>query len=186
MKQVIIRHPLKKSSEVLPGRGGFNLPPSSAAVSAVHTHRTGETPVLPVGRLKSPLPCWVLVALILASLSFTQFCAAKKTEKKTPPPSSTYTTFKSSAGWQKLDLRFRNAWEDATVKGDSRRSFECLLKTKTKPSTDEIRQLSDAGFTSRSVIGKIMTGSIKTSDVPEVAALPFVQAMELAVPLSPK
>jgi hypothetical protein len=124
--------------------------------------------------------------LIFVSFSFTQFCAAKKTEKKTPRASATYTTFKSSPGWQKLDLRFRNAWEDATVKGDSRRSFECLLKTKTTPSKDQIRQLSDAGFTSRSVIGKIMTGSIKTSDVPEVAALPFVQAMELAVPLSPK
>jgi len=36
------------------------------------------------------------------------------------------------------------------------------------------------------VVGTIVTGSLAARSVPEVAALPFVQAMELAVPMSIK
>jgi len=41
----------------------------------------------------------------------------------------------------------------------------------------------DSGFRARSVIGRIVTGSVDVGDLPQVANLKFISAMELAVPM---
>lgn len=112
-------------------------------------------------------------------------CAAKK-EKSAEHASSKYASFKSSADWNKLDGRFKQAWDEAVSKGNEERQFECLIKVKTKLSGADKEKIKGAGFEYRSAIGKILTGAVRAKDVPAVAALKFVEVMELAVPLSPK
>ncbi len=127
----------------------------------------------------------ILTALFITVPVFTS-CAGKNSKESAPKPVSQIEIFKSSEGWQKLDGRFRSAWENAMTKKDFEKSFECLLKTQGKPTNAEKKSLDEAGFHRRSVIGKISTGSIAAGDVPQVAALPFVKIMELAVPMSIK
>lgn len=133
--------------------------------------------------MKIKLSILLAVMLILPAVSS---CAGKRSETKTPKADDAISTFKSSAGWNKLDGRFKQAWEKAMREGDQRRSFECLVKTKTKMGKGEKREISDAGYAPRSTIGRIATGSVIAENVPKVAALPFVLVMELAVPVSPK
>jgi hypothetical protein len=118
---------------------------------------------------------------------------ASKSKPRNPRELSTmtqesklYSSFRSSDGYKKLDNRFRQAWDKAITKGDFHKSFECLLKTKGKPTEGELRLLRDSGFTYRSITGQILTGNLAAVDVADVANLPFVQAMELAVQTLPK
>lgn len=131
----------------------------------------------------------ILTTFFVIAPLFTS-CAAKNSKevvpKAAPKAPSQVEIFKSSDGWQKLDGRFKQAWEDAMAKGDVQKSFECLLKTDKKATDSQKRMLTDAGFNRRSQIGLIFTGSITAQDVPDVASLPFVKVMELAVPLSLK
>jgi len=138
----------------------------------------------------------ITIVLLSIVLPLAIACASKNAEKSQAPAdvssrperisSAKEPAFRLSDAWKKLDGRLKQAWDDAMTKGDSHKSFECLLKTKEKPTAGQKRRLSDAGFTHRSIIGQIVTGSVAATDVPEVARLPFVQVMELAVPLSPK
>jgi hypothetical protein len=95
-------------------------------------------------------------------------------------------SFEGSPEWQKLDLRMREAWREAQEKGRRKKQLECLIKTKKRVSKDERSLLEVAGFAPRSVIGTIITGSVQVRHVPQVAGLDFVEAMELAVPMSIK
>ena len=135
----------------------------------------------------------LLVALLIFVIPVTS--CAKKVAQRPPSAatnsedrqrSATYSGFRNSDAWKKLDGRFKQAWDESMSKGDSRHVFECLIKTKATPTEGQKRELTAAGYAYRSIIGKILTGSVKAEDVPEVASLPFVQVMELAVPLSPK
>ena len=85
-----------------------------------------------------------------------------------------------------MDGRFKIAYGKAISKNDEHLPFNCLLKTKTNPTSKTKKMLLDAGFMYRSIIGNILTGSVKAKDVPAVAKLKCVSAMELAVPLSLK
>lgn len=91
-----------------------------------------------------------------------------------------------SVGWNKLDLRLREAWREATRSGDDGRVFECLLKTKSRATGADKKRLKAAGFKYRTFIGQIATGSVAAKDLPAVSNLETVEAMELAVPLSLK
>ncbi|HPQ80431.1 MAG TPA: hypothetical protein PLZ86_01770 [bacterium] len=94
--------------------------------------------------------------------------------------------FENSPAWAKLDLRAREAWRTGT-KGDAKAAdLECFIKTTRDATADDKAILARAGFKARTTAGSIMTGSVAAEDVPAVASLDFVQAMELAVPLSPK
>ena len=65
-------------------------------------------------------------------------------------------------------------------------SLECIVKTKAPLSPDDKVVLTSAGFVVRSVIGNIATGSLAADNLPSVAALNFIEAMELAAPMSLK
>lgn len=69
---------------------------------------------------------------------------------------------------------------------DRRRSLECLLKIDGPVTPKQQRQLTKAGFKTRASAGAIITGSVTVQDVEQVAELPTVKVMELAVPLSTK
>jgi len=96
------------------------------------------------------------------------------------------SAFKDSDGWNKADLRLRQAWLESGEKGNRDRQLECILKTKERMSAEQKKEITEAGFKYRTLIGKIVTGSMKAKDLPAVANLEFVQAMELAIPMSLK
>ena len=75
------------------------------------------------------------------------------------------------------------AWRS---KPTSAKTIECILKARDRIGEEDKGMLAAAGFNARTVIGKIVTGNLEVRDVPEVANLPFVQVMELAVPMSLK
>ena len=95
--------------------------------------------------------------------------------------------FKGSAAYDKLDLRLKQAWDDSVAPGGNPdRHIECMLKAAARPTEEQRAALSAAGFGYRTVVGTIVTGGLKIRALQDVAALPFVQVMELAVPLTPK
>jgi len=101
-------------------------------------------------------------------------------------PKSSQASFEGSPAWQKLDLRLREAWRVSAKEGGGKNVFECLLKTDHPLAAAEQSTLKAAGFEARTFIGAIATGRVAVLHVPDVAALPFVSAMELAVPLELK
>jgi len=113
-------------------------------------------------------------------------CAGKKSSGTAVSQTEELTTFKTTEEWNKLDGRFKMAFDKALSENEKDKEFECLIKTSTKPTEDEKTTLKNAGYMYRSVSGKILTGYVKMNDVPSVAKLEFVKVMELAVPLSPK
>lgn len=94
--------------------------------------------------------------------------------------------FQETDGWEKIDLRLREAWTTSVKENRRDANLECTMKTKTKISGSEREKLLSAGFKYRTVIGTIVTGSLLVRDLPRVSNLDFVQAMELAVPMSLK
>ncbi|MBI4126141.1 MAG: hypothetical protein HY465_01475, partial [Deltaproteobacteria bacterium] len=94
--------------------------------------------------------------------------------------------FENSAAWKKLDLRFQDAWKDAQKRGKRKQSFECMIKLSGVPLPREKEALGNAGFKARTFIKRIVTGSVTARDVQVVAELPFVEVMELAVPVTGK
>jgi len=118
----------------------------------------------------------VVSVLLISGIAMASAGQPKKAEE-----------FKGTPAYDKLDLRFKQAWEESQGKGgDPDKVLECIIKLSHKPSNDERATLSAAGFNHRTVIGTIATGSVKAGSVPDVARLSFVQVMELAVPLSLK
>lgn len=102
-------------------------------------------------------------------------------------PAAAQASFEGSPAWEKLDLRLRQAWQEAQQgTADADRPLECLLKASHPISADDKAVLAAAGYNARTVVGPIVTGSLKPAAVPEVASLPFVQVMELAAPMSLK
>ena len=92
-------------------------------------------------------------------------------------------SFESTPGYEKIDLRLREAWKE---RPSSKKALECILKTRERITEDDRAALAAAGFNSRTVVGSIATGNLAVRDVPDVSNLPFVQVMELAVPMSLK
>lgn len=129
----------------------------------------------------------IVIIFALACASFGLAGITHETDAaagtKAPPAAE---NFDKSNGWNKLDMRLRQAWQDARDAGDMDKAFECLLKTSRRMSADEKAMLGSAGFAHRSVIGTIVTGSVAAGRLPAVADLSFVEAMELAVPLTLK
>ena len=111
-------------------------------------------------------------------------CASKNSSS--PPSSQNINRFEPDEAWNKLDGRFKIAYSKAISKNDEHLPFDCMLKTKVKPTAKTKKMLLDAGFMYRSIIGNILTGSVEVKDVPAVAKLKCVSAMELAVPVSLK
>ncbi len=119
------------------------------------------------------------IVAVLAAFTISASASAKHPAVQEQP-------FEGSQAWQKLDLRFREAWKDATAAGDAGRLFECMIKIEEGDNKDDRAMLSGAGFMPRTFAGTIVTGSVRAGNVPGVARLPFVKAMELAVPLKLK
>jgi hypothetical protein len=118
----------------------------------------------------------LLVACSLMALAATSSFASAAKPKKVE-------AFEASPGYEKMDLRLREAWRENPT---SKQSAECILKARDRISEDDNAALAAAGFKTRTLIGSIATGSLSMRDVPDVANLPFVQVMELAVPMSLK
>lgn len=94
--------------------------------------------------------------------------------------------FEGSDAWRKADLRLREAWRNATEEGRSDQRIECLIKAAGPISEGERKALERTGFAARSVAGAIASGDLAAGDLPRVAALSFVEALELAAPMSLK
>lgn len=128
----------------------------------------------------------IKIMLAIATLTYAGFVpSASQIHASAKAPQSP-SQFEGSAGWSKIDMRLREAWRDAISKGNEKTRLECLIKTKTPISEAEKAILKTAGFDYRAVIGTIVTGSLEAGALPRVSGLEFIEAMELAVPLSPK
>lgn len=90
--------------------------------------------------------------------------------------------FEETAGWNKIDLRLREAWKTSK----DNKTLECIIKTTVKTTSVQKDELSKAGFKSRTFIGKIATGSVKREDLSDVANLDFMESMELSTPMTLK
>ena len=89
----------------------------------------------------------------------------------------------ASTSWSKLDLRLQTAWLEAMGRGEKARLFELIIKTAAPLTAAEKTKLRKAGYAARTFAGAIVTGSAKARDIEQIAQLPFVFVMELAVPL---
>ncbi len=94
--------------------------------------------------------------------------------------------FERSPNFQKLDGRARTAWLNAMRAGDRKRDLSCIIKVRERLDQKEKNRLAGTGFRPGTIIQTIVTGSIEAEKVPSLAALEFVQVVELAVPLDIK
>lgn len=122
----------------------------------------------------------VIAVLCIASASIHATSFDVQAGSKRPASAENY---ESSPGYEKIDLRLREAWKE---RPSSKKSLECILKARERMTEDDKAALAAAGFKARTVVGSIATGSLAVRDVPDVSNLPFVQVMELAVPMSLK
>jgi hypothetical protein len=131
-----------------------------------------------------------LLALCLVTLSvgLINICPGicPKAHASAAKPAAAGNSFEKTEGYQKIDLRLREAWKNALAEGRGDGLLECILKTSSRVTSEYKTALNAAGFRARTAIGKIVTGSVKAKDVPAVANLDFVEAIELAVPMSLK
>lgn len=127
-----------------------------------------------------------LIAVSFICSPLASSCAGKKSSGTTVSQTEELAGFKTTDDWNKLDGRFKMAFDKALSENEKDKQFECLIKTSAKPTEDDKNILKTAGFMHRSVSGNILTGYVKIDNVPSVAKLEFVKVMELAVPLSPK
>lgn len=88
----------------------------------------------------------------------------------------------NEAAVSKMDLRLR----EALRQDDKSKKIDIIIKTASPASEDQKVILKTAGFTSRTWIGAIATGSTRLKNVEDIAQLDFVKALELATPLTPK
>ncbi len=124
-----------------------------------------------------------IIVLIMAMLTISLASSSQAFSRRPKKD----TNFEGSPAWEKLDLRMRQAWKESTAEGGDRdKVLECIMKAENMPSPDDKAALTAAGFKGRTFAGRIITGSVKADDVPEVARLPFITAMELAVPMELK
>ena len=121
-------------------------------------------------------------ALLLSAFLFA-FAAVSFASASAPSPAK---DFENSPAWAKLDLRAREAWRQGVKSGESGAALEGFIKPPRQATADDKALLAQAGFAARTTAGSILTGSVSAKNVPAVASLDFVQAMELAVPLSTK
>jgi len=122
----------------------------------------------------------VIAVVFAASASFHAVHTDAFASSKRPAAAK---DFESTPGYEKIDLRLREAWRESP---SSKKPLECILKASERLSEDDKAALAAAGFSARTVVGTIATGNLAVRDVPEVSNLPFVQVMELAVPMSLK
>ncbi len=123
----------------------------------------------------------LVVAAVLAAQAFTITHPGDALASARRPAKA--KDFESTPGYEKLDLRLKEAWRE---KPSGKDLLECILKARGRMGEDDQAALAAAGFNARTVVGTIATGNLMVRDVPDVANLPFVQVMELAVPMSLK
>ena len=119
-----------------------------------------------------------LLAIILIICPLLAHASAGKPSKS--------ASFETSAGWEKIDLRTRQIWRESIDKNRQNSKLECIIKTKVPISKDNKSILISAGFKPQAVIGTIVTGSVSVKNLPSVANLEIVEAMELAIPVGIK
>lgn len=125
-------------------------------------------------------------ALCASALILALSLAVPPAHASARAPAEKPAAFENSPGYSKIDLRFRDTWREAIERGDRSAQFECMLKTARPATADDRAVLKSAGFEYRTAAGSIFTGTVSAASLPAVANLDFVQAMELATPLSPK
>lgn len=129
---------------------------------------------------------FVLAVLIITSLCImAQAGKAKKTQAPAASPAANandpVSTFQQSKDWNKLTPSLQQAWLDAMKSGDTKRRLECFVKVR---DLDDIKGdesfLDSQGFDVRMWSGAIARGHVNADDLPVIAAMPFVDSMNLA------
>jgi len=98
-------------------------------------------------------------------------------------PDKKAVILEKSAGWDKLDLGMRRKWNEARRTKHYDSMVECIMKMDEKPNKKEVVLLRKNGFHVGMTVGKIITGNIRMKNLPSVANIPFVEAIEASVPM---
>ncbi len=84
-------------------------------------------------------------------------------------------------GWKKLDVRSRQVIQTAEDEW-----VEMIIKTSLLVKRAQNSEFDRVGFKYMSIIRQIVTGKMKASQVKDLVALPFVEYIEAAMPVSKK
>lgn len=135
-------------------------------------------------------------ALLLAFLIPLFVCtsmeaAAQKKSQATKPAAAEnaddpVSRFQQSKDWNKLTSSLQQAWLDAMKNGDTKRRLDCFVKVRDLDNIQGDESFLDSqGFDVQMWSGSIARGHMNAGDLPGVAAIPFVDSINLAKPPSP-
>lgn len=108
--------------------------------------------------------------------------AASDSQKDSDPVAA----FQNSRYWKKLDERTQQAWLDAMGANDPERRMDCFVRVRWPADQGDESFLISKGFDVRFFSGTIASGHMKANDMPDVAALPFVDSVKLSTPSDKK
>lgn len=90
--------------------------------------------------------------------------------------------FKNTKDWGKLDSATQDAWASAMNAGDKDRRMDCIVRVQPPFDPGDRAFLEDKGFVVRAAAGTLVRGHMKAGDMQDVAKLPFVLSIKIAVP----
>lgn len=126
---------------------------------------------------------FIILAIILPLLTISAqlFAGAKY-----PQEEKSTKNFASSPAWDKLDLRMKELWQGYLAGGFKKPTIGCIMKTKHMLTQKDKIILDENGFKVQTIIGDIVTGHLQMVNLPKVAGLNFVVALEADVPMTMK
>lgn len=89
-------------------------------------------------------------------------------------------TFEKSPAWSKVDPQLQTAWKGAMTSGNTSQRFDAFVRCQQAIDQGDQSFLISNGFIVRAASGPIASGHLKASDLPSVAALPFVSSIKLS------
>jgi len=97
-----------------------------------------------------------------------------------PTIEDTVASFQKSKLWKKLDDRTQKAWLAAMQQNDPDRRIDCFVRVRAPGDRGDESFLISKGYIVHIFSGTIATGHMKVKDLPDVAKLPFVDAIRLS------
>lgn len=114
----------------------------------------------------------LFAVLVVVAVSFIQISSGFADPQRPP--------FESTKEWSKLDDATQNAWQAAMKGNDSSRRIDCFVRVRAPFDAGDRSFLFSVGYNVRAVSGNVASGHVAAKDLPNVAALPFVDSIKIA------
>ncbi len=124
---------------------------------------------------KAQMKFTTFFAVCFVSLALSLACFAGASSKSSKGRSAQAISEQAEPffGWQKLDINARQTWEDYR-----QLKMELMIKCTKPVGKAEKKIISEAGFIPTVCAGDICTGKIAINDLPKLATVDFLQAVE--------